>query len=83
MSNEFSPSSVEGLWQSQPTEPQKIAPEDFHRKMRKFERKIAWRNIREYVAGALVQSSLDITHSSFRRCLFASAASSSSRESHM
>lgn len=54
MSNEFSPSSVEGLWQSQPTEPQKIAPEDFHRKMRKFERKIAWRNIREYVAGALV-----------------------------
>jgi hypothetical protein len=54
MSNEFSPSSVAGLWQSQPTEPHQIAPEQFHRKMQKFERKIAWRNIREYVAGAFV-----------------------------
>jgi hypothetical protein len=51
MSNEF---RVEGLWQSQPTEPHKIGHEDFHRRMQKFERKIAWRNIREYAAGALV-----------------------------
>jgi hypothetical protein len=54
MSNEFSFSFVEGLWQSQPTDAQNISPENFRRRMQKFERKIAWRNIREYVAGAFV-----------------------------
>jgi hypothetical protein len=54
MSNEFSTSSVEGLWQRQPTDPQNITLKDFHRRMQKFERKVAWRNIREYVAGVFV-----------------------------
>lgn len=54
MPNELSASNIEGLWQSQPTEPQKITPEDFRRKMHKFEGAIARRNLREYLAGIFV-----------------------------
>jgi hypothetical protein len=54
MTNESSSSDVRDLWQSQPTEPPRISLEDFRGKMRKFERKIFWRNLREYAAGAFV-----------------------------
>ena len=54
MANEFSPSGFEGLWQSQPTEPRKINPEDLRRRMQRFERRIARRNLREYLAAAFV-----------------------------
>jgi hypothetical protein len=45
---------MKNLWQSQPTEPTKIRPEEFRRKMDKFERRIFWRNMREYAAGVVV-----------------------------
>jgi hypothetical protein len=45
---------MKNLWQSQPTEPPKIRPEDFRRKMDKFERRVLWRNMREYAAGVVV-----------------------------
>jgi hypothetical protein len=54
MTNESSSSDIRDLWQSQPTEPPKISPEDLRQKMRKFERKISWRNIREYAGGVFV-----------------------------
>jgi len=49
-----SSTDVQGLWQSQPGEPGKISPEELSRKMHKFDRRIFWRNLREYVAGAFV-----------------------------
>jgi hypothetical protein len=45
---------LEALWQDQPSEPPRISPEEFRSKMHRFERKIFWRNLREYAAGALV-----------------------------
>lgn len=54
MTNESGSEDMKNLWQSQPTEPPGIRPEDFRRKMHKFERRIFWRNIREYAAGAFV-----------------------------
>lgn len=42
------------LWQSQPTEPPKIRPNDLRRKLDKFERRVLWRNLREYAAGLMV-----------------------------
>ena len=54
MTNKLSPSEFEGLWKSQPPEPRKIDPEDIRRGMRRFERRITRRNLREYLAGVLV-----------------------------
>ena len=54
MTNESSSSDVSELWQSQPTEPPRISPEDLHGKVRKFDRTIFWRNIREYAGGVFV-----------------------------
>src|ERR1700690_1371600 len=45
---------MKDLWQSQPAEPPKLSSEDLRRKMRGSERRIFWRNIREYAAGAFV-----------------------------
>ena len=49
-----SSSDIQDLWQSQPTEPPKISLEDLRGKMQKFERRIFWRNIREYATGVFV-----------------------------
>jgi hypothetical protein len=46
--------STQELWQSQPVEGIKMSPEAIHRRAQKFERKIRWRNRREYVAGIIV-----------------------------
>jgi hypothetical protein len=54
MTNESSSPDIRGLWQSQPTQPPSIFPEDISRKMRKFERRIFRRNIREYAGGIFV-----------------------------
>jgi hypothetical protein len=54
MPHENSRSSIEKLWQGQATDSQKIAAQVLRRKMQKFERRIVWRNLREYVAGAIV-----------------------------
>jgi hypothetical protein len=54
MTNEPASPEIQGLWQSQPTEPPRISLEDLRRKMSKFERKIFWRNFREYAAGVFV-----------------------------
>ena len=54
MTNESASGDMKHLWQSQPTEPPRIHPEELRKKMNKFERRIFWRNIREYAAGAVV-----------------------------
>jgi hypothetical protein len=53
MTNKSASEEMKNLWQSQPTEPPKIRPEDFRRKMDKFERRIFWRNLREYAASVV------------------------------
>lgn len=45
--------SVQELWQSQPVEVTKMSVEELRRRARQFERKILWRNIREYVASLI------------------------------
>src|SRR5262245_50211510 len=54
MTNESDSKDMKNLWQSQHTEPARIHPEELRKKMNKFERRIFWRNVREYVAGAVV-----------------------------
>ncbi len=54
MTNESPTNDMNNLWQSQPTEPPRIRPEEFRKKINKFERRIFWRNVREYAAGAVV-----------------------------
>jgi len=54
MTNESPSNDMKDLWQSQPTEPPGIRPEELRRKMNKFERRIFRRNVREYAAGAIV-----------------------------
>lgn len=54
MNDNLSHSELGALWQSQPTEPPRMSPEDLRGRMRSFERRIFWRNLREYVAGAIV-----------------------------
>jgi hypothetical protein len=54
MTSKSTSEDLKNLWQNQPTDPAKISPEDFRRQMHKFERRIFWRNLREYAAGAIV-----------------------------
>lgn len=54
MTDHFATDDLRILWQSQTTEPPKVRPEDFRRKLNKFERRVFWRNLREYAAGAVV-----------------------------
>jgi hypothetical protein len=69
MTNESGSEDMKNLWQSQPTEPPKIRPEDFRKKMNKFERRIFWRNVREYVAGAAVIAAFGYYEWKFRAVL--------------
>jgi hypothetical protein len=57
MSNKSASEDMKNLWQSQPAESPRIRPEDFLRKIDKFERRIFWRNMREYAAGVVVIAS--------------------------
>ena len=54
MANEQIPDDFDKLWQNQPQESPGVSLDDLRRKMDRFKRRIFWRNIREYVAGAIV-----------------------------
>lgn len=54
MTNESSSPNIQDLWQSQPTRPSNISPEDIRHTMQKFERRIFRRNLREYAGGIFV-----------------------------
>jgi hypothetical protein len=54
MTNESPSTDLKNLWQSQPTEPPRIYPGQLRKKIDKFERRIFWRNLREYAAGLVV-----------------------------
>jgi len=45
--------TIKELWQCQPVEGTKMSVEEIRTRSAKFERKIAWRNVREYVAGGI------------------------------
>jgi len=51
MNHESPSNDMKNLWQSQPADPPGIRPEELRRKMNKFERRIFWRNVREYAGG--------------------------------
>jgi hypothetical protein len=53
MANE-APNSMTDVWKSQPPEQIEISLADIRRRAQKLETKVSWRNLREYVAGALV-----------------------------
>ena len=53
MANE-TPNTVTDVWRSQPAERMAISLEDVRRRAQRLERKVSWRNAREYVACALV-----------------------------
>jgi hypothetical protein len=54
MENEFSPDNLKRLWQNQSVEPVQTSLEDIRQKAERFQKKIRNRNLREYVAAALV-----------------------------
>lgn len=54
MTNESASNDMKNLWQSQSTETSRIRPEELRKKMNKFERRIFWRNVREYAGGLVV-----------------------------
>lgn len=53
---ELQNNSVQELWQNQPVEVTKMSVEEIRRRAGKFERKIRWRNVREYVASLIAAS---------------------------
>lgn len=53
MLNESPNNVVTQLWQSQPVEGIKMSVEEIRSRATKFEKKIFWRNIREYVGSAI------------------------------
>lgn len=69
MTNESAPNDVKNLWQSQPTEPPGFRPEEFRMKINKFERRIFWRNLREYAAGVVVIAAFGYYEWRFRALL--------------
>lgn len=50
-------SDVTSVWRNQPRESVEISLEDIRRKAQKFQRRILWRNLREYAAAAIVVAS--------------------------
>jgi hypothetical protein len=53
MQNESPNQMITELWQCQPVEGIKMSVEELRKRSAKFEKKIMWRNVREYVAGAI------------------------------
>lgn len=51
------PDDVKNLWQGQPVESPQISLTDLHPKARKFEKRVRWRNRREYAGVAIVIAS--------------------------
>ncbi len=54
MSSEFPMNDPRNIWQNQPTEGFKMSAAELHLKAQKFEKRISRRNLREYVASAIV-----------------------------
>lgn len=54
MSNEPNPNDIRNVWQKQEVDRVTIAIDDLRRRALRFERRVHWRNVREYVAGAVV-----------------------------
>ncbi len=54
MPNEFPMNDPQNIWQKQPTEGFKMSAAELHLKAQKFEKRISRRNLREYVASAIV-----------------------------
>jgi hypothetical protein len=54
MSSEMNPNDPKNLWQAQEVEKVTITPDEIRFRATRFKRRIWWRNIREYAAGALV-----------------------------
>jgi hypothetical protein len=53
MPNEPHPNDLGNLWQEQETEKMTITLDELKLKATRFDRRIHWRNLREYVAGFL------------------------------
>src|SRR5215469_2437061 len=53
MKNESPTNRMQEIWQCQPVEGIKMSVEEIRKHATKFEKKIFWRNVREYVAGAI------------------------------
>ena len=53
MMTESPTNRMQELWQCQPVEGIKMSVEEIRKRSTKFEKKIFWRNVREYVAGAI------------------------------
>jgi len=53
MMNESPKNNLQEIWQCQPVEGIKMSVEEIHGRATKFEKKIWWRNFREYAAGAI------------------------------
>jgi len=53
MSNEPNPDDLKSLWQNQEVEKVTITIDEIRRRAARFERRIYWRNLREYIAGAV------------------------------
>jgi hypothetical protein len=54
MRNELNADDPQSLWQSQQPEEATITLEEIRKRAARFERRIRWRNFREYAAGAVV-----------------------------
>ena len=54
MPREFPINDPRNIWQEQPTEAFKMSAAELRLKAQKFEKRILWRNLREYVASAIV-----------------------------
>lgn len=55
MDNEIrNDTAITNVWKNQPVDMTEISLGEIHQKARKFEKRIFWRNLREYVAGAIV-----------------------------
>jgi len=72
--NEPNDNSVQKIWQSQPVEVTNMSAEMIRKRASKFERRIWWRNAREYVASLIViavfGSSFVKTHGILHRIAF-------------
>jgi len=66
MPNDPNLNDPRNLWQNQEVERMTITLEDVRRKAARMERRIYWRNLREYVAGIIVIAAFGATFSRFR-----------------
>ena len=75
MKNESPTNRMQEIWQCQPVEGIKMSVEQMRKRTTKFEKKVFWRNVREYAAGAtaivLLGFSIASSHKVLDRSAFA------------